>query len=262
MSGQLTFREIFASHRGKYSDKWDSYLDVYDRVLWHLREKPINVLEIGVQNGGSLEIWDKYFPNALKILGADINPECAGLQYDSSKIKVLIGDANSEQTKKAITSEANHLSLIVDDGSHQSQDIITTFTSLFPVLDSGGVYVVEDMCCSYWMEWGGGLDMETSAMSFFKALTDVVNFQHWGFGDNRSDVLCQFGITISPELELALGKIQSVTFFNSMCVITRQSEISNIGTRVGGGNNQSVAQLVQLPITIEVPAQRPKFRKN
>jgi hypothetical protein len=262
MDEKLSFREIFASHQGKYSDKWDSYLDVYDRVLWHLRNKPINVLEIGVLNGGSLEIWDKYFPNVLKILGIDVNPLCAELQYESSKIKVLIGDAASEQTREVIALESNSFSLIVDDGSHQSQDVIKTFASLFPLLDSGGVYVVEDLCCSYWMEWGGGLNLETSATSFFKALIDVVNFQHWGFDGVRSDVLCQFGITTSSELEAALSRIQSVNFFNSMCVITRQAEGTDIGSRVGAGNEQSVDQLVDVPRVIYPPPQKTKFKNR
>ena len=95
MNDKLSFREIFSSHQGKYSDKWDSYLEVYDLVLTSLRGKPITLLEIGVQNGRSLEIWDKYFPNAQKILGCDVNPQCSRLLDDSPKIKVIIGDASS-----------------------------------------------------------------------------------------------------------------------------------------------------------------------
>jgi hypothetical protein len=77
---------MFFAHEAKYSDKWDSYLDVYERVLGDLRNKSINILEIGVQNGGSLEIWDKYFPNSIKVLGCDINPHPGSFGLNGSRI--------------------------------------------------------------------------------------------------------------------------------------------------------------------------------
>ena len=48
---------LYAEHLGKSSDKWELYLLEYDRLFSAYRNKPINILEIGVQNGGSLEIY-------------------------------------------------------------------------------------------------------------------------------------------------------------------------------------------------------------
>lgn len=59
-----TLKQLYALHTGKVSDKWSSYLDAYENILSKYRHKPINLLEVGVQNGGSLEIWAKYFPYA------------------------------------------------------------------------------------------------------------------------------------------------------------------------------------------------------
>lgn len=257
MNDKRNFREIFSSHQGKYSDKWDSYLDVYDLVLASLRDKPIRLLEIGVQNGGSLEIWDKYFPAAQKILGCDVNPQCSLLQYNNPKIKIIIGDAASVETKEEIKLESGSLSLILDDGSHTSRDIIQTFISLFPLLDANGTYMVEDTHCSYWLEWGGGLNSEISSISFFKSLADVVNFEHWGLGGLRSDVFSRFGFTISPEMEESLGHIQSVNFFNSICVITKQSRPVNVGPRVGAGILKTVDPLLGVITDLVVPIQQP-----
>jgi hypothetical protein len=262
MRDNTSFRDIFSSHQGKYSDKWDSYLEVYDLVLTSLREKPITLLEIGVQNGGSLEIWDKYFPDAQKILGCDVNPKCSLLLYDNPKIKVIIGDAASAETKEAIKLESESLSLILDDGSHTSRDIIQTFLSLFPLLDSNGIYIVEDICCSYWLDWGGGLNSETSSISFFKSLVDVVNFQHWGLDGLRSDVLSRFGFKISPEFEQSLTHIQSVNFFNSICVITKNDRPANIGPRVGAGLLKTVDPLLGVTTDLVVPIQQPTLRNN
>lgn len=43
-------------HIGKVSDKWESYIDVYDELFQEIYGSVESILEIGVQNGGSLEI--------------------------------------------------------------------------------------------------------------------------------------------------------------------------------------------------------------
>ncbi len=93
-----TLAQLYAEHVGKVSDKWASYFNEYDRILSAYRDKCIHLLEIGIQNGGSLEIWSKYFPYAQKLVGCDINPECAGLSYEDPRIAVVVGDVNSDTT--------------------------------------------------------------------------------------------------------------------------------------------------------------------
>src|SRR5262245_13536106 len=89
-------QELYASHDGKVSDKWELYLHVYDEMLNSRRDQPCRLLEIGVQNGGSLELWAKYLPRAQVIVGCDIDPECAGLFFDDPRIKLIVADINSE----------------------------------------------------------------------------------------------------------------------------------------------------------------------
>ncbi|MFZ4216033.1 hypothetical protein ACOZB2_32335, partial [Pantoea endophytica] len=52
-------KQLYQQHEGKSSDKWDIYLDVYDELFFDRRSNVSSFLEIGVQNGGSLEIWSK-----------------------------------------------------------------------------------------------------------------------------------------------------------------------------------------------------------
>ncbi len=70
--------------------------------------------------------------------------------------------------------------IIIDDGSHLNADIIKTFQFFYSRLAPGGIYVIEDLHCSYWGEWHGGLWRADSAMEFFKSLTDVLNLESWG----------------------------------------------------------------------------------
>ena len=84
-----TFNELFKEHTGDNILKWSNYGPIYDRHFAPFREHSINILEIGVLKGGSMRMWEKYFPKA-NIFGIDINEEC--LQYQSDRTKIFIGD--------------------------------------------------------------------------------------------------------------------------------------------------------------------------
>jgi hypothetical protein len=47
----------------EYSDK------CHERIFAEFNDKPVRLLEIGVKNGGSLEIWAKFFLKGLKFVG-------------------------------------------------------------------------------------------------------------------------------------------------------------------------------------------------
>ena len=152
-----TLQQLYAQHSGKVSDKWSSYLTEYDRLLNPFRNKPVRLLEIGIQNGGSLEIWSKYFANATDLIGCDINPDCAHLPYNDPRIDVVIGEVNSHDTRSQLFNRCQQFDIIIDDGSHFPSDIIQTFGHYFPRLAEGGLFIVEDLHCSYWDKFDGGL---------------------------------------------------------------------------------------------------------
>ena len=52
-----SFEEIHKAKTGKVSDKWASYLHYYDRLFKDYRDQEIALLEIGIQNGGSLDTY-------------------------------------------------------------------------------------------------------------------------------------------------------------------------------------------------------------
>jgi hypothetical protein len=164
----------------KISDKWASYLDYYDLAFLNIQKKnDLKLLEIGVQNGGSLETWASYFTNGSIFVGCDINTKCSDLVFSDSRIKIVVGDANDISTYSKIKEFSGNFDVVIDDGSHISGDIISSFELYFPLLNPGGIYVIEDTHTLYWHDWGGGILNEKSAYNFFKKLIDVVSFQHW-----------------------------------------------------------------------------------
>jgi hypothetical protein len=239
-----SLRELYETHQGKVSDKWSIYLTEYDRLFSTYRSLPIRMLEIGVQNGGSLEIWSKYFYNARTLVGCDINDACNSLEFSDPKITVIVADANSEEARAAISKISPQFDIVIDDGSHTSQDIVRSFVSYFYNLVDGGIYVAEDLHCSYWQEYGGGLFDPFSSMTFFKSLADIVNFEHWGIDKERNALLKGFsdkyGLDIAEEL---LQQVYSVEFLNSLCIVRKSSEKNvSLGKRFIVGRKENVVK--------------------
>lgn len=240
---QESLSALYACHSGKVSDKWAIYLREYDRLLSPYRTRGIRLLEVGLQNGGSLEIWGRYFANAIQIVGCDIDPLCSNLRYEDPRIQVVVGDANSPAVQHQITSSGFPYDVIIDDGSHTSKDIIQFFCAYFSELSDGGVFIVEDLHCSYWEAFEGGLSRPLSSISFFTALVDVINAEHWAIKglDARTyldDVFQHHECAISGEI---LAQIHSIEFINSMCVIRKQPAKENVlGKRVVVGEIEIV----------------------
>lgn len=242
-AGERLLRQLYGTHEGKVSDKWSIYLDEYDRFFSRYRNQPVRMLEIGIQNGGSLEIWSKYFPHAESIIGCDINPACGLLNFDDKRIGVVVGDANADETQRHILEKSEAFDIVIDDGSHKSSDVVQTFSRYFPHLAEGGVFVVEDLHTSYWQDFEGGLYDPLSSMSFFKRLLDLINHQHWGLAHRRTDALVAFanryGIAFD---ETSLTSIHSIEFLNSLCVITKRPALENVlGPRFVAGRSAVVA---------------------
>jgi len=235
-------RELHTSKVGKVSDKWSLYLEEYDRFLQSYRARPINLLEIGVQNGGSLETWAEYFPDAKIIIGCDIDQNCQKLSYQDLRIKLVIGDASDAETFKKINEYTQTFDIVIEDGSHTSGDIIRAFARYFPMLSDDGIFIAEDLHCSYWSEYQGGLFHPYASITFFKHLADIINYEHWGIKANRTDILKGICTKYDCKLdEVTLSTIHSIEFINSICVIRKSPASKNLlGKRILVGNEDIV----------------------
>ena len=157
-----------------------SYAKYYDFIFDHIRYKPINLLEIGIDEGNSLRMWKEYFPHS-EIHGIDIRE---GYEYlNGEGIKTHIADHSKEGDLILFGEQYDqYFDVIVEDGSHMSDDSILTFEKLFPYLKSGGYYCVEDLICDYDRRWNKG----NSSIEYFKALVNNVNMS----GNIPNDHLC------------------------------------------------------------------------
>jgi len=234
-------KDLYKDHSGKVTQKWSIYFDQYESKLSQYKKFPIKLFEIGIENGGSLEIFSKYFSNAELILGCDIDPNCKKLQYDKSNIKVIIGDAKKEETKNEIIKHSK-FDIIIDDGLHSSIDTVSIFCNYFNYLKDNGIFVIEDLHCSYWEEWGGGIFYPLSSINFFKKLVDILNHEHWGIEKKKNWLLRGFSHNYKIDLEkLALDQIHSIEFVNSLCFVKKKpSKENKLGSRIVAGKSAEI----------------------
>lgn len=161
------------------TDKGTQYTQVYDRLLHHVREQRLRVLEIGLYNGGSLRMWRDYLPNAT-IHGIDIDPRTLAYQDEVPNTQVRLVDQGDPHALDAFVSElGGSYDFILDDGGHTMEQQIVSFEVLWPQLMPGGVYAIEDLGTSYLLPYGGAdLHVPGTAVDHCKRLVDAVNRDH------------------------------------------------------------------------------------
>ena len=217
-AGTRDLAQLFHNHRDYVSDKWEQYIGIYEAELApHLSiGEPLHLLEIGVQNGGSLEIWSKYLPRSSRIYGIDTDPKCASLRPPAN-VEIFIGDASDAETLDDRLGTSS-FDIIVDDGSHRSDHVIASFENCFHRLRPGGLYFVEDLHCSYFASLGGGLRAEHSSVEYFKRLADALHADHFedaDLGGLAADELAR--------LRALCRDLARITFYDSVVVIARLS---------------------------------------
>lgn len=117
-----------------------NYTDFYEKYFEPLRNKKLNLLEIGVDYGFSIKMWYEYFINA-QIYGVDKHDK-TNLSNERTHIKI----ANQENfTEISNVFKEVEFDIIIDDGGHTVEQQLKTLIGLFPRLKSGGIFIVEDL---------------------------------------------------------------------------------------------------------------------
>lgn len=207
------------------SDKFytHNYHNFYPKFIEHYKYlNDLAMLEIGVENNYSLNLWLNYFPNAY-IYGADINISDEGERYKIFKID----QSNHHDLNILINSITKPLFLIVDDGSHIPEHQILTFNFLFNKLLPGGTYIIEDIETSYWSknkiynyETKYGYHHPKSIVEFFKLVVDDINSL---FLTNENKIH-QNNFIRNMLSENNRQNISTITFTHNTIIITKKTD--------------------------------------
>ena len=130
----MTLEEIFRKHG---TDKVDMhhYAQHYERHLSRFLPRNFQMLEIGVGLGQSLAAWSEYFP-LVNIVALDIDPK------PDLPFTIYQGHQADPRIIAEITKFHPTFDIIIDDGSHRSEDVIPTLLMLWQFLAPNGIYVI------------------------------------------------------------------------------------------------------------------------
>jgi cephalosporin hydroxylase len=119
------------------------YTEIYGK---YISDKiPCKLLEIGIWHGDSIRMWNEYNPN-IDLYAVDIDPNIHNYMNGNEHFKFYLGDQSDEKLIINILNDSqNGIDFVIDDGSHNHDDILNTFKFLFPRMKSGSVYFIEDL---------------------------------------------------------------------------------------------------------------------
>jgi len=168
--------QYFEKNDKRLINKYQHYFDVYDKHFSKYKGQEVTIVEIGVFQGGSLQMWRYYFGPKAKIWGVDIDPRCKLLEEQNTNI--IIGSQEDETFLESIYDITGPIDILIDDGGHTQKQQITTFNILFDKIKDDGVYLCEDVHTSYWLSYGGGHKRKGTFVEFAKKLIDKLNAFH------------------------------------------------------------------------------------
>jgi len=137
-----------------------SYLHLYEKLFSSKKESAQNILEIGIcnyteLNGGSIQLWEKYFKNAT-VYGVDnmnISDVWEGIQHKDKIILYTSIDAYDETFCKTRFEDKNiKFDVIIDDGTHKLENMKQFIKLYSPLLTDNGILIVEDVQSWDWIE--------------------------------------------------------------------------------------------------------------
>ena len=172
--------EIFFGNTGPGIFKWMHYLPIYQRIFGPFVGRPLRFLEIGVLAG-----------------------------YGGTAGQVRIGSQADPDFLRAVVTEMGGVDIVLDDGSHVASHQRASYEVLFPLLEDGGLYVIEDLHTSYWPDYEGGLKRAGTGIEFLKDLIDQMHRHYFTRGANLAE---------------AMLPVQSIQFFDSIAVLEKRAQ--------------------------------------
>ncbi len=166
----------FNNNTGRLINKWQHYFEIYDRHFSQYRNKEIVVLEIGVFQGGSLQMWRNYFGPKAKIYGLDIDPRCK--DFEEENIEIFIGSQSDATFLEVLKKKIPKIDILIDDGGHTMNQMKVTFDCLFDHISPDGLYLCEDTHTCYQWRFGGGYKRKNSFIEYTKNIIDYINAWH------------------------------------------------------------------------------------
>lgn len=132
-----------------------SYLPLYQKLLVNKKETAKNVLEVGVQAGGSIKMWSDFFTNAT-VYGLDIINNDNHLEFIKNKENIKLYTSTDAYNKDFFTTTFLNKNikcdLMLDDGPHTLESMIRFIKLYSQIMTDDGILIIEDVQSWSWIE--------------------------------------------------------------------------------------------------------------
>jgi len=201
------------SHYRKYGPAYDENIhQLREKAV--ISEKKVKMLEIGIQSGGSTRVWKRYFRGTLAYTGVDINPRCKQFDSPSEGITIEIGSQLNKTFLSYLCTTYGPFDLVVDDGGHTNEMIMTTLLVLWRCLSDNAVYVIEDL---HTLNFKGVKFLKEGEVDVFQRLA--------GWEKVRSPR----GMGIGVPTDHPGWHLKKLSFYDSMLFLFYGEKVGNLG---------------------------------
>jgi hypothetical protein len=207
----------FRTNNKRLIHKWVHYFDIYDRHFSRYRDKEVVVLEIGVSQGGSLQMWKSYFGKSSQIYGIDIDSRCKS--FEEENINILIGSQSDRKFLREVKTQIPPIDILIDDGGHTMKQQIVTYEELFSYIKDDGIYLCEDLHTSYWLGYGGGHKRRGTFIEYSKKFIDYLNAYYSNQKSLQVNNFTKF--------------VDSVHYYDSIIVIEKKKRVMPYAEQTG-----------------------------
>lgn len=183
-----------------------NYSNVYEKIFCDRRYNYNNILEIGIATGNSLRSLKYYFPKS-KIFGVDCDFKYLN-NSNLDDVTLIDAEAPSEKFFDMLKSLNIKFDIIIDDASHISKNMIEVFENCFEHLNSGGIYIIEDIHATYY-------ENKSPVIDYFNNLNNSVHiYGKTGYGD-------KFKIKNDESYNIFEKQLFSITNYQSLIIIEK-----------------------------------------
>lgn len=210
----------------RLSRKYENYFSIYDLALRPSSESALTVVEIGVANGGSMQMWRQLLGPKARIIGIDLNPAINGLVAEG--FEVLVADMGLDESwdqLSRLTGGSDSIDVLIDDGGHTNAQQIKALVKGLPLVRPGGFLVIEDLRASFMKKFGN-----PSSFSAWEFLLEILGDVQRDHGKSDSPVRY-------PKLT---GQIDRMTFGTSIVAIQKRDPITYSIEGVTSGTDESL----------------------
>jgi hypothetical protein len=131
-----------------------SYLPLYQKLLINKKETAKNVLEVGIFKGGSIKLWNDFFPNAI-VHGLDImnsNDVWEGIKNkDRIMLYTSIDAYNVDFFNTHFLNKNIKCDFMLDDGPHTLESMKQFIKLYSQLMTDDGILIIEDVQSWNWL---------------------------------------------------------------------------------------------------------------